>query len=108
LDFDSDHSAFSPRIASYNVPLYMPFALTLDLKNNRLLYNGVNKGGLSGGIGLQDFVGLDTFWVGYGCHFTHTGTAVDVSASPVPEPSTLLLLGSGILGLAGIRRKFKK
>lgn len=55
------------------------------------------------------FDGLSSFDIGYGCHFTHLKTKVRIEQSPVPEPSTMILFGTGLIGLAGWgRRKFKK
>jgi hypothetical protein len=37
-----------------------------------------------------------------------TFTIVTNKISKVSEPATMLLLGIGLIGLAGVRRKFKK
>jgi hypothetical protein len=43
-----------------------------------------------------------------GGEFSPKTTSAFGDLTPVPEPTTMLLFSSGLIGLAGFRRKFKK
>jgi PEP-CTERM motif len=54
---------------------------------------------------------LDPDWLRIGTDIvggTTFNAAFSLNGEPVPEPATMLLLGTGLVGLAGLKRRFKK
>ena len=83
------------------------------LKNNAVIFVDAitgfgDTGSSAGSLSLSSGDTLD-FAVGYGNNNTYyndsTGLKFTANISTIPEPTTMLLLGFGLVGLAGVRRK---
>ncbi|CAN2039336.1 PEP-CTERM protein-sorting domain-containing protein [Candidatus Magnetomoraceae bacterium gMMP-15] len=79
---------------------YLTFQLGSDYftLNNDGVYLGQNM------VSVLDHCDNPTFFKGSG----GTTRQFEVAAPAVPEPATMVLLGLGLLGLVGLRRKFQK
>ncbi|NIA09523.1 MAG: PEP-CTERM sorting domain-containing protein [Nitrospiraceae bacterium] len=99
----NDDSALFPDVAGHVFPGITGdniFLASLD-------FSALTGGDFSLGISSDISVGQGLFTLFYGPLDITTSIPLTVN-TPVPEPSTILLVSAGLIGLAGIRKKIRK
>jgi|GEM_PF-584572 len=117
VDFDNPALTQAIDGTSIGFSAYWHFKQGWNLTWNNPVSVNFSEGGQFA-IELSDVGYASWFWQGPDgydccCCCCGPGTAdvyatVTLNSTPVPVPSTLLLFGSGLVGLAGLRKRFKK
>ncbi len=89
--------------------IFTDLSSALSFFNDNTLNLGDWSSGLTGDLDLSFYFDLTTDDLGEGFRFDFiAGNSTIGSGPPVPIPSAVWLLGSGLIAIVGVRRKFKK